>query len=577
MKIENRNRDTLLIAVLGAAALLFMLLATDEFARRTGSQRGVSEWILAPTGFLIAVAAFAAWRTFRRTWWISLPLLASAAGVVVQVALIGFKISSAGGDGPVAVYIANAMIVHALVLTTTVIAFRTRIDSSPRLAYETPFARLTLLVVLFVFLSLVSGSFLTIAGAPAVCRSWPLCGPDLIPKNGLEWIALMHRLTVGVSGALMLTVLILGWRTQRYRSSTMVMLTVAALLFLAQILIGAVMALREPDVAMIALHVATGPAVWAAVIVLAVNVGLARPTTEGEGLSAFHSRRPGERVRDFLALTKPIIVLLLLATTLAGMVVGLGAWPPAATIFWTLLGGALAAGGSGAINQFIDRDVDALMKRTAARPLAAGRLTPAEGLAFGVGLCLSAFYLLAVFVNLLAAALAVVGMFYYVWLYSIVLKKATVQNIVIGGGAGSIPPLVGWAAATGSLTVPSLLLFAIVFFWTPPHFWALALLRSRDYARGGIPMLPVVRGEAETCRQILVYTVLLVGITLLAPVVGLAGMVYFAGALILGAGLISIAWRLWRGYTPKLAWRMYRWSSMYLFFLFAVMMVDVLI
>jgi len=168
-------------------------------------------------------------------------------------------------------------------------------------------------------------------------------------------------------------------------------------------------------------------------------------------------------------------------------------------------------------------------------------------------------------------------MVYYVWLYSIVLKKTTVQNIVIGGGAGAIPPLVGWAAVTGSLTWPSLLLFAIIFFWTPPHFWALALVRTKDYARGGIPMLPVVRGEDETKKQIVLYTLLLVGITLLAPLVGLSGMVYFVGAAVLGLYLIGLALRLRRDYSPKLAFKMYRHSSYYLLLLFVLMAVDALI
>jgi protoheme IX farnesyltransferase len=242
-----------------------------------------------------------------------------------------------------------------------------------------------------------------------------------------------------------------------------------------------------------------------------------------------------------------------------------------------LLGGALAAGGSGAINQFIDRDVDRKMRRTRRRPLVAGRITPAEALAFGVGICVTSFYLLAVFVNLLAAVLSVVGMVYYVWLYSIILKKSTVQNIVIGGGAGAIPPLVGWAATTGQVTLPALLLFVIIFFWTPPHFWALALIREKDYRRGGIPMLPVVRGEKETRRQILIYTLELVVITMLAPFVGLAGTVYLVGAGLLGAMLIAVAWRLWRSYTPKLAYQMYRYSSMYLALLFLVLIVDALV
>jgi protoheme IX farnesyltransferase len=177
----------------------------------------------------------------------------------------------------------------------------------------------------------------------------------------------------------------------------------------------------------------------------------------------------------------------------------------------------MAAGGSGAINQFIDRGDDQKMQRTQKRPIPSGRLTPGEGLAFGVGLALASFFLMVAFVNFLAALLSLAGIIYYVLIYSIFLKKTTVQNIVIGGGAGAIPPLVGWAAATGSLNLPSLFLFAVVFMWTPPHFWALALVRRNDYARAGVPMLPVVRGEQETRWQIFVYTLELVGLTLFLP------------------------------------------------------------
>ena len=568
---------TLQGVVLAAAALLFLVIVTDDFAQRTGVGRGFSEWLLAPTALLILIAATSAWRSYREARWIRWPLVISLLVVVVQVFLLGFRLGSGGTVGSVAAYFASAMIVHALVLTATVVAFRYRLEQAPRLSFETPFARLTLLLLAFVFLTLASGSYVTISGAAALCQSWPFCGPGIIPQHPFEWISLLHRLTVGITGVLVLQLLVLGWRTQRYQAPTLVMLTVAAILYLAQGLIGALMSAGEPAVSLVALHVASGAAVWGAVIVLAVHVGLEARTVEFEAADAFQSAGMRERFKDYLTLTKPIIVLLLLATTIAGMVVGAQAWPPLDVVLWTMVGGAFAAGGSGAINQFIDRDVDARMKRTSRRPLAAGRLTPAEGLAFGIGLCLTAFYLLAVFVNLLAALLSVAGMFYYVWLYSLVLKKSTVQNIVIGGGAGAIPPLVGWAAATGGLTLPALLLFVIVFFWTPPHFWALALIRTKDYARGGIPMLPVVKGEKETRRQILVYTIELVLITLLAPLVGLAGVVYVAGAAVLGIWLTYTAWRLWKEYTPKQAWKMYRYSSMYLLFLFVMMMVDALV
>jgi protoheme IX farnesyltransferase len=204
-------------------------------------------------------------------------------------------------------------------------------------------------------------------------------------------------------------------------------------------------------------------------------------------------------------------------------------------------------------------------------------MTPAEGLAFGVALTIASFFLMVAMVNLLAALLTLAGIVYYVLLYSVLLKKTTVQNIVIGGGAGAIPPLVGWAAATGSLNVPSLFLFAIVFMWTPPHFWALALVRRKDYARAGVPMLPVIRGEKETRWQILVYTVELVGLTLLLPLFGLGGSVYFVCALALGAFLLQTAWKVWKQEGNKVAWKMYRYSSMYLAFIFVALMVDALL
>ena len=181
------------------------------------------------------------------------------------------------------------------------------------------------------------------------------------------------------------------------------------------------------------------------------------------------------------------------------------------------------------------------------------------------------------FLHLLAALLSLTGIFYYVVLYSILLKKATVQNIVIGGGAGAIPPMVGWAAMTGRLDIPALFLFAIIFMWTPPHFWALALVRRNEYARAGVPMMPVVRGEAETRKQVWWYTLALVGVTLLMPLFGMAGSVYLVSALVFGAGLIYFAWRVLTTDSNKIAWRMYRYSSMYLMFIFLALMVDALV
>lgn len=284
-----------------------------------------------------------------------------------------------------------------------------------------------------------------------------------------------------------------------------------------------------------------------------------------------------QRIRDLFMLTKPIVVSLLLVTTFGGMVAGLKSLPPYWLIVWTLLGGALAAGGASALNQYIDRDLDKHMQRTANRPLAAGRMLPAEGLAFGLALSIMSFYILAGLVNLISAFLSLVGIVYYVWLYSILLKKRTVQNIVIGGGAGAIPPLVGWAAATGNISSAALFMFAIIFLWTPPHFWALSIVRKKDYERAGIPMLPVVQGEKETRRQIWLYTLLLVAITILMPLLDLSGTIFLISALFLGLWLLSVARKVYKGEGNKIAWKMYRYSSMYLMFIFLALVLDALI
>jgi protoheme IX farnesyltransferase len=330
---------------------------------------------------------------------------------------------------------------------------------------------------------------------------------------------------------------------------------------------------------LLGLHIATAVAVWIAMVILVVQVGLAARTKEDEHADALsvEGRSKAHLAKDLLLLTKPIVVALLLVTTFAGMVVGAEAWPPINLIFWTLVGGAMAAGGSGAINQYIDRNDDTKMQRTARRPIPSGRLTPGEGLAFGVVMTIGSFYIMVAYVNFLAAMLSLAGIIYYVLLYSILLKKTTVQNIVIGGGAGAIPPLVGWAAATGSLNVPALFLFAVVFMWTPPHFWALALVRKVDYARAGVPMMPVVRGERETRWQILIYTIELVVLTLVLPLFGLGGGIYFMSAVLLGVLLLYSAWKVWRTEGNKVAWKMYRYSSMYLTFLFLALMVDALL
>ena len=277
-------------------------------------------------------------------------------------------------------------------------------------------------------------------------------------------------------------------------------------------------------------------------------------------------------VRDYVTLTKPKVQSLLLFTTVTTMYVA--GTPSLRLVLLTCLGGALSAGGAGAINHYLDRDIDALMRRTADRPVRAGRVSPRAALAYGVALGVASFVLLAATVNVLSAVLAAAGLLGYVLVYTLWLKRSTPQNIVIGGAAGAVPPLVAWAATTGRLSGSALYLFAIVFYWTPPHFWALSLLMKDDYERAGVPMLPVVRGERETRRQIVLYSLLLVAVTMLPFAARLFDGIYLAAALVLGGVLMWLALRLSRRADKRSALRLYLYSLAYLALLFAAMVVD---
>jgi len=282
--------------------------------------------------------------------------------------------------------------------------------------------------------------------------------------------------------------------------------------------------------------------------------------------------------RDYLTLTKPRIMSLLLVTGFCGMIVGARGWPGTTTAVAAMTGLALACGGASALNHLLDRDIDPLMgERTKQRPVASGRVAPSRALEFGVALSAFSFVLLASTVNVLTAVLALVGNLFYVIVYTRYLKRSTTQNIVIGGAAGAVPPLVGWAAATGNLTVPALLLFVIVFVWTPPHFWALALLIKDKYAAANVPMLPVVKGDRETARQIVLYSIGLVAVTLLPWAWGTVGLLYLASALALGAVFLWFAERLRRDTTPRRAMVLFHYSLLYLALLFAAMALDLVV
>jgi len=279
-------------------------------------------------------------------------------------------------------------------------------------------------------------------------------------------------------------------------------------------------------------------------------------------------------VADYVTLTKPRIMLLILITAYGAMAYAADGLPPLELTLATLIGLGLSSGGASALNHYLDRDLDALMTRTASRPVPSGRVSPESALGFGIGLMAGSFWVLSLYVNVLTAALALAGGLFYVVVYTAWLKRRTPQNIVIGGAAGAVPPLVGWAAVTGHVGLPAIFMFAIIFYWTPPHFWALALLAKNDYARAGIPMLPVVRGDRETARQILLYTILLSTLSVVPFVAGSFGLVYLVSAAVLGAGFLWLAVKLARDVSPAPARQVFLYSLLYLALLFAAIGVD---
>ena len=588
--------------VIAAAIITFFVIVTGGIVRVTGSTGACGDWPtcygnwMPPAGVnalidyahrlatflsapLILATAYLAWKGFRRQSLILWPALAATGTLATQI-ILGAWISRFTPEVPAwlsTVHLSLSLLILANLLVISVVAFsKPESDPNGHLRFRSPFARLSLLTAIMVLVLLISGAVVTGSGASDACATWPLCDGALPGADLSTWIQTAHRLIVAFTGVLMLALLVGAWRTQRTQTPIIVASTAAATLFFAQALLGARLVAGFPPY-LVGLHQATATAVWGAMVIQLITVGLAGRTREMERNEAQTLRSRSGLAKDLLALTKPIVVALLLVTTYAGMVIGERAFPPLGLTILTLAGGFLAAGGSGAINQYIDRADDRKMQRTQKRPIPSGRLTPGEGLAFGVAMTLTSFYLMVAFVNFTAALLTLAGIIYYVLLYSIFLKKATVQNIVIGGGAGAIPPLVGWAAATGALNFPSLFLFAIVFMWTPPHFWALALVRSKDYARAGVPMLPVIRGEKETRWQILIYTIALIALTFFLPLFGLGGAIYLVGAILLGLWLLAAAWKVWKQGGNKLAWKMYRYSSMYLAFIFLVLMIDRLV
>lgn len=423
---------------------------------------------------------------------------------------------------------------------------------------------LALGMVLVVWFMVLTGSALT-------------ANSDLLALEAT--LQLAHRITVMLVGILLGWLFWLTWRTRQHDQALLGVATFALGLLATQALLGAAsLSLDLPEL-LRGLHLALATELWGAAVAFGV-LALRRPAPALVELTPplrQHAAAKGglaALINDYISLTKPKVISLLLVTTLAAMFITDRGMPTLALVFWTMLGGYLAAGGAGAINCAFDSDIDINMGRTSRRPVPSGRIQAFQAFWFGIGLCVLAFLVLAVFTTLLAAVLAMVGAVYYTLIYTRWLKRSTWQNIVIGGGAGAIPPLVGWTAVTGELSLAAILLFVIIFYWTPPHFWALALVKQKDYARAGVPMLPVVAGEAETRWQIMLYSLLMVALSLLLTPLQAMGLVYLVLALVLGAVFLRYAWQVWRDGGQAHIWGLYKYSLLYLALLFVAMVAD---
>ena len=352
--------------------------------------------------------------------------------------------------------------------------------------------------------------------------------------------------------------------------------TIMGLLFLLQAGIGGLNVLMKLPRFINALHLTIASTVWGCLIILITLFYFTGKSLIAEETEQKETEpvSPGQKAAVLFKLTKPWVMALLLVTTLGAMFIAAQGMPPISLILYTLLGGALAAGGASTLNSYVDSDIDGVMSRTSRRPTVTGLVTPTETLFFGLALSTLSFVVLAVFVNMLAAALSMLGILYYVFFYTLYLKRATIHNIIIGGAAGAIPPLVGWAAVTGTLDVAALYLFALIFFWTPPHTWALALLVKKDYTNARVPMLPVVAGEKETTYQILLYSILLIALTLLPFAFGMMSWAYLIVAIMLGVPFLYLAWKLWRNYSKSTSKRLYKFSQSYLALIFLIMVLD---
>ena len=537
-------------------------------------------WAAALVSLVVLAMGVVAWVRHRTDPRLRNPATLAAILLVVQVLLGAVTVKLALPPGVVIVHLANAMVLLAVILTT---ALRATAPSVNRSLDRHPNHRLVLATAGLGFVVILFGAKVANLHTGLLCLGFPLCnGTVLPPGNGLAFLPWAHRmLAFGFLAAVLALAVMLSQRSdpasRALRRSGTIVLAATVL----QIGVAAAMVLELLPPTLRAAHLMMGTLVWGTLVSLVFYSGRTpaeepepakgRDTSERDGAEV---PRPS-LVADLVTLTKPRIISLLLVTTVAPMFITPAGLPSVSLVLWVILGGYLMAGGANAINMWFDRDIDDKMTRTRQRPIPAGRIPATIGLAFGVSLGLVAFAIFWYRVNPLSACLAMGGLLFYVFIYTIWLKRSSPQNIVIGGAAGAFPPLVGWAAVTGRLDLAAIYLFAIIFYWTPPHFWALALIKQAEYAKAGVPMLPVVRGEQRTKFEMLAYTMILLPLTLMPSFFGALGAFYGIAAALLGARLLWYCIQLLRqrSVTP-IAWRMYRYSLLYLALLFVAMGID---
>ena len=585
-----------------AAASAFGLIVLGGVVRITGSGMGCGDhwpkcngewfppldlptmieighrWAAVLVSILVIALGVIGWIKHRAEARLRNPAILAAGLLILQVLLGAVTVKLELPPEVVIVHLANAMALLATLLVAALRATETARRPDGQTAALTgasgtavrPSYRLAVVAAAFGLVVVLLGALVANYHAGFVCQGFPLCSGSLLPPRtpfgAIHWI---HRVAAfSFLGYLTW----LAVKLKREDSPLFFPASMVLMLVVAQIGIAAAMVLSLLPPGLRALHLMLGTAIWAALVIL---LWLGRSSDRIPQRAARNPLEKPRMVSDLVTLTKPRIISLLLVTTVLPMFITGRGMPSFALIFWVIVGGYLMAGGANAINMWFDRDIDDKMSRTRLRPIPSGRLSPRFVLAFGCLLGAAAFAIFYFLANPLSAWLALSGLLFYVLVYTIWLKRSSPQNIVIGGAAGAFPPLVGWTAVTGTLDLTAIYLFAIIFYWTPPHFWALALIKQGDYAKAGVPMMPVVRGERYTKIQMLGYTVMLVLLTLLPWLSGSLGTLYAAAALLLGGRLLWYCIRLLRenGVTPT-AWGMYKYSLLYLFLLFGAMGVD---